>query len=67
MHKEQQRRTREDIANILEARHKIKEAEAKTTDDRRKVLNLKECMTCTPDMEFEITVKRPTLRTSAVV
>ncbi|KAJ3410800.1 hypothetical protein HDV05_003229 [Chytridiales sp. JEL 0842] len=67
MHKEQQRRTKEDIDRIMLARERIKEAEKKTVDERRRVLNLKDCMTCTPDMEFEFSAKRAPARPEVVL
>ncbi|KAJ3189593.1 hypothetical protein HK101_008859 [Irineochytrium annulatum] len=58
IHHSQQRKVKEDIARILEERQKTEAAKAATVDQRRRVQCLKECMTCTPDMEFPIQTQR---------
>ncbi|KAJ3062357.1 hypothetical protein HDU98_001773 [Podochytrium sp. JEL0797] len=54
VHRAQQQRSQEQIDKILEERRQIKLEDEKLKDGRRNVFRLKEQMSCTPDMEFEV-------------
>ncbi|RKO87478.1 hypothetical protein BDK51DRAFT_50381 [Blyttiomyces helicus] len=55
LHEEQGTAIEADMVQVLATRERLLEARQRAVDERRVVLALKECMTCTPDMQFEIT------------
>ncbi|ORY41333.1 hypothetical protein BCR33DRAFT_718952 [Rhizoclosmatium globosum] len=57
VHKAQQAKAQAQIDEMLRIRAELVKAAEKTKDKRRNVLHLSEQMTCTPDMEFEVTPK----------
>ncbi|KAJ3320373.1 hypothetical protein HDU76_000315 [Blyttiomyces sp. JEL0837] len=54
IHEYQQARAREEIEQILKRRSQIMSEQFTFADQRRRVLTLKDCMTCTPEMTFEV-------------
>ncbi|KAJ3016495.1 UNVERIFIED_CONTAM: hypothetical protein HDU68_012178 [Siphonaria sp. JEL0065] len=57
VHQAQQAKAQAQIAEMLEKRKVISQVMEKVKDKRRNVLRLKEQMTCSPEMEFEIAPK----------
>jgi hypothetical protein len=52
IHQEQQAQTRNDVDMLMKEREMLMEKKKITIDGRRNVLNLQDCMTCTPEMNF---------------
>ncbi|KAJ3382231.1 hypothetical protein HDU84_004404 [Entophlyctis sp. JEL0112] len=58
LHRSQAEKAQADINNLLKARREMKKMQGTLVDRRKAVMKLKEQMTCTPQMEFEVTPKQ---------